>query len=130
MKASVLVIGLGAGRQEKFIIKYRDRLPLVKIYLPLGGTIDYEAESLKRPPAWITNAGFEWLYRVVREPRQRWHRYFVHQPPFLYLLLKQKLGLYKNPFAERGLADKAGTRREAVFNSGRPPAEGNPGRKS
>ena len=102
-KASVLVIGLGAGRQEKFIIKYRDRLPLVKIYLPLGGTIDYEAESLKRPPAWITNAGFEWLYRVVREPRQRWHRYFVHQPPFLYLLLKQKLGLYKNPFAERGL---------------------------
>ena len=102
-KASVLVIGLGAGRQEKFIVKYRDRLPHVKIYLPLGGTIDYEAESLKRPPAWVTNAGFEWLYRVVREPRQRWHRYFVHQPPFLYLLLKQKLGLYKNPFTKRGL---------------------------
>jgi N-acetylglucosaminyldiphosphoundecaprenol N-acetyl-beta-D-mannosaminyltransferase len=103
-KASVLVIGLGAGRQEKFIVKYRDRLPHVKIYLPLGGTIDYEAESLKRPPAWITNAGLEWLYRVVREPRQRWHRYFVHQPPFLYLLLKQKLGLYKNPFADHDLA--------------------------
>ena len=103
LKASVLVIGLGAGRQEKFIVKYRDRLPHVKIFLPLGGTIDYEAESLKRPPAWVTDAGFEWLYRVVREPRQRWHRYFVHQPPFLYLLLKQKLGFYKNPFTERGL---------------------------
>jgi exopolysaccharide biosynthesis WecB/TagA/CpsF family protein len=103
-KASVLVIGLGAGRQEKFIVKYRDRLPHLKIYLPLGGTIDYEAESLKRPPAWITNVGLEWLYRVVREPRQRWRRYFLHQPPFLYLLLKQKLGLYKNPFAERDLA--------------------------
>jgi N-acetylglucosaminyldiphosphoundecaprenol N-acetyl-beta-D-mannosaminyltransferase len=103
-KASVLVIGLGAGRQEKFIVKYRDRLPYVKLFLPLGGTIDYEAESLKRPPAWITNAGLEWLYRVVREPRQRWHRYFVHQPPVLYLLLKQKLGLYKNPFAERELS--------------------------
>jgi N-acetylglucosaminyldiphosphoundecaprenol N-acetyl-beta-D-mannosaminyltransferase len=102
-KASVLVIGLGAGRQEKFIVKYRGRLPYVKMYLPLGGTIDYEAESLKRPPAWITNAGFEWLYRVVREPRQRWRRYFIHQPPFLYLLLKQKLGLYKNPFAKRNL---------------------------
>ena len=103
-KASVLVIGLGAGRQEKFIVRYRDRMPYVKIYLPLGGTIDYEAQSLKRPPGWITNAGFEWLYRLLREPRQRWHRYFIHQPPVLYLLLKQKLGLYRNPFAARTLA--------------------------
>ncbi len=104
-RASVLVIGLGAGRQEKFIVKYRDRLPYVKTYLPLGGAIDYEAELLKRPPAWITNAGLEWLYRLLREPRQRWHRYVVHQPPVLYLLLKQKLGLYKNPFSAAVLDD-------------------------
>ena len=109
-KASVLLIGLGAGRQEKFIVKYLDHLPHVKIYLPLGGTIDYEAESLKRPPAWITNAGVEWLYRVLREPRQRWRRYFIHQPPFLYLLLKQKLGLYKNPFTEHSIASPTETR--------------------
>ena len=109
-KASVLVIGLGAGRQEKFIVKYRDRLPYVKIYLPLGGAIDYEAESLKRPPTWITSAGFEWLYRLLREPRQRWRRYLIHQPPVLYLLLKQKLGLYKNPFTEHSPASPTETR--------------------
>jgi exopolysaccharide biosynthesis WecB/TagA/CpsF family protein len=97
-KASVLLVGLGAGRQEKFIVNYRQRLPHVKTFLPLGGTIDYEAESLKRPPAWITNAGLEWLYRVVREPRQRWHRYFIHQPPVLRLLGLQKMGSYVNPF--------------------------------
>jgi exopolysaccharide biosynthesis WecB/TagA/CpsF family protein len=96
--ASVLLVGLGGGRQEKFIFRYRDRLPRVRLFLPLGGTIDYEAESLKRPPAWITDAGLEWLYRVLREPRQRWHRYFVHQPPFLYLLVRQMLGSYKDPF--------------------------------
>jgi exopolysaccharide biosynthesis WecB/TagA/CpsF family protein len=98
-KATVLVIGLGGGRQEKFIFKYKDRLPHVRLFLPLGGTIDYEAESLRRPPAWITNAGFEWLYRVLLEPRQRWRRYLVHQPPFLYLIGRQLLGRYKNPFA-------------------------------
>jgi exopolysaccharide biosynthesis WecB/TagA/CpsF family protein len=98
--ATVLVIGLGGGRQEKFIFKYRDRLPGIKLYLPLGGTIDYEAESLKRPPAWITNAGLEWLYRLLREPRQRWHRYIVHQPPFLYLIARQLMGRYRNPFAD------------------------------
>jgi exopolysaccharide biosynthesis WecB/TagA/CpsF family protein len=93
------MIGLGGGRQEKFIFKYRDRMPRIRLFLPLGGTIDYEAESLRRPPTWITNAGFEWLYRVVLEPRQRWRRYLVHQPPFLYLIARQLLGRYKNPFA-------------------------------
>ena len=104
-KASVFLVGLGGGRQEKFIFKYRDRLPHVKLFLPLGGTIDYEAGTLGRPPAWITNYGLEWLYRLLREPRQRWHRYLVHQPPVLYHLAMQKLGLYKNPFAaDRGVS--------------------------
>src|SRR5450631_1599056 len=34
-RASVLVVGLGAGRQEKFIVRNRQRLPLVKAFLPL-----------------------------------------------------------------------------------------------
>lgn len=97
--ATVLLVGLGGGRQEKFIFRYRERLPGVKLFLPLGGTIDYEAETLKRPPAWITDAGLEWLYRVSREPRQRWFRYFVHQPPVLYLLARQRLGRYSDPFS-------------------------------
>lgn len=100
--ATVLLVGLGGGRQEKFIFKYRERLPKIELFLPLGGTIDYEAESLRRPPAWITNVGLEWFYRVVSEPRQRWRRYFVHQPPFLYLLARQLIGLYRNPFLEKG----------------------------
>jgi len=98
-RASVLVVGLSAGRQEKFIIRNRSRLPHVKTFLGLGGTIDYEAGTLQRPAPWITNAGFEWLYRLLREPRQRWHRYLVHQPPVLWRLTQQRLGLYRNPFA-------------------------------
>jgi N-acetylglucosaminyldiphosphoundecaprenol N-acetyl-beta-D-mannosaminyltransferase len=98
--ATVLLVGLGGGRQEKFIFRYRDRLPHVRLFLPLGGTIDYEAEALRRPPAWITNAGLEWLYRVLHQPRQRWRRYFVHQPPFLYLFARQLMGIYHNPFAD------------------------------
>jgi exopolysaccharide biosynthesis WecB/TagA/CpsF family protein len=98
-QASVLLVGLGGGRQEKFIFKYRHRMPSVKLFLPLGGTIDYEAGTLARPPAWITDAGLEWLYRVLREPRQRWYRYLVHQPPVLWHLARQKLGLYRDPLA-------------------------------
>lgn len=95
--ATVLVVGLGGGRQEKFIVAYKDRLPNVRLFLPLGGTIDYEAETLRRPAPWVTNAGFEWFYRVLKEPKQRWHRYFVQQPPVLWRLIGQRFGLYRDP---------------------------------
>lgn len=98
--ATVLLVGLGGGRQEKFMIKYRDQMPNVKTFLPLGGTIDYEAGTFRRPPAWITEFGLEWFYRLVKEPKQRWRRYVLHQPPVLFYLLLQRLGLYRNPFRE------------------------------
>jgi N-acetylglucosaminyldiphosphoundecaprenol N-acetyl-beta-D-mannosaminyltransferase len=98
-RATVLLVGLGGGRQEKFIVRHRDRFPHVKAFLPLGGTIDYEAGTLPRPRPWVTNAGLEWLYRVIKEPRARWRRYFVQQPPVLFQLVRQRLGLYRDPFA-------------------------------
>lgn len=98
-RASVLLVGLGAGRQEKFMVRYRERMPHVRTFLPLGGTIDYEAQTLPRPSPWVTAAGLEWLYRLLSEPRQRWRRYLVHQPPVLYQLSRQRLGLYRDPFA-------------------------------
>ena len=97
--ATALLVGLGGGRQEKFIIRYRDRMPGIKLWLPLGGTIDYESGTFQRPPKWITEWGFEWLYRLAKEPRARFHRYVVHEPPFLWAVLKQRLGWYRDPFA-------------------------------
>jgi len=98
-RATVLVAGLAAGRQEKFLVRHRDRFPHVRTILPLGGTVDYESGSLQRPSPWVTDAGLEWLYRLLREPRKRWHRYLVHQPPVLYHLARQRAGLYRDPFA-------------------------------
>ncbi len=107
-KATVLLVGLGAGRQEKFIVKHRHRLPHVRTFLPLGGTIDYEAGTLERPRSWVTDAGLEWLYRLAREPRQRWRRYLLHQPPVVVRLAQQAVGTYRNPFAKPGLAAASG----------------------
>ena len=92
--ATVCLVGLAGGRQEKFIMKYRDRMPGVTLWLPLSGTFD-------RPPVWITEWGFEWLYRLIKEPRVRFHRYVIHEPPFLWAVLKQKFGWYKDPFGDK-----------------------------
>ena len=98
--ATVLLVGLGGGRQEKFIVRNLEKFKHVRTFLPLGGTIDYEAGTFKRPPSWVTEWGLEWLYRLVMEPKQRWHRYLIHEPPVLYHLLAQRLGLYRNPHEE------------------------------
>lgn len=48
--ANVLLVGVGAPKQEKWIMKYRDRMPKVDIFMGLGATIDFEAGTLKRAP--------------------------------------------------------------------------------
>ena len=41
--ANVLLVGVGAPKQEKWIMKYRDKMPGVKVFMALGATIDFEA---------------------------------------------------------------------------------------
>jgi N-acetylglucosaminyldiphosphoundecaprenol N-acetyl-beta-D-mannosaminyltransferase len=92
--ATVLVIGVGAPKQEKWIYKYRQQLPGIKIFMALGATIDFEAGKLKRAPKWVSQIGMEWLFRLLCEPRRLWKRYLIEDIPFLFLILQQKLNLY------------------------------------
>jgi N-acetylglucosaminyldiphosphoundecaprenol N-acetyl-beta-D-mannosaminyltransferase len=96
--ATVLTLGLPTPKQDRFLHRYRDRMPGIELIQPLGGTIDYEAGHVKRPAPWVTNIGLEWLWRVAIDPKTRWKRYFVEQPPVLWHLTKQRLGRYHNPF--------------------------------
>ncbi|WP_421655473.1 WecB/TagA/CpsF family glycosyltransferase [Leptothermofonsia sp. ETS-13] len=97
--ATVLAVGVGAPKQEKWIFKYRDRLTNIKIFLAVGATIDFEAGIIRRAPKWMSNLGIEWLFRISQDPQRLWKRYLVEDLPFLWLLLKQKRGLYTSPFA-------------------------------
>lgn len=96
--ANVLLVGVGAPKQEKWIMKYRDSMPGVNIFMALGATIDFEAGTLKRAPAFWQKIGMEWLYRCMKEPKRLFKRYFVDDMKFFYYFSKQLLNTYKNPF--------------------------------
>lgn len=98
--ANVLLVGVGAPKQEKWIMKYRDRMPGVDVFMALGATIDFEAGTLKRAPKVWQRCGMEWLYRVIKEPKRLFKRYFVDDMQFFYYFTLQLLGLYKNPFGK------------------------------
>jgi N-acetylglucosaminyldiphosphoundecaprenol N-acetyl-beta-D-mannosaminyltransferase len=97
--ATVLAIGVGAPKQEMWISKYRSELKNIKIFLAIGATIDFEAGNVSRSPEWMSQVGLEWLYRLLCEPKRLWKRYLLDDLPFFWLILKQRLNLYKNPLS-------------------------------
>jgi N-acetylglucosaminyldiphosphoundecaprenol N-acetyl-beta-D-mannosaminyltransferase len=98
--ANVLAIGVGAPKQEKWLVRYFDALPKIKMAMAIGATIDFEAGSLHRAPKTMQKCGMEWLYRLLKEPKRLWRRYLIEDMPILKLLLIESFGLYRNPFAE------------------------------
>lgn len=104
--ATVLAVGLGAPKQEKWILKYKHQLKNIKIFLAIGATIDFEAGYKPRAPKWMSEIGLEWLYRLVSEPRRLWKRYLVDDMYFFWLVLQQKLQIYQTPRAVKVLSFK------------------------
>jgi N-acetylglucosaminyldiphosphoundecaprenol N-acetyl-beta-D-mannosaminyltransferase len=99
--ANVVLVGVGAPKQEKWIMKYRDQMSGVDIFMGLGATIDFEAGTLKRAPIIWQKSGMEWLYRCLKEPKRLFKRYFVNDMQFFYYFTQQLLGVYKNPFGKK-----------------------------
>jgi N-acetylglucosaminyldiphosphoundecaprenol N-acetyl-beta-D-mannosaminyltransferase len=97
-EATVLAIGVGAPKQEKWIAEYKHRLKHVKVFLAVGAAIDFEAGRVQRAPKWMSELGMEWLYRLLCEPKRLWKRYIVEDLPFFWLVIQQWLNLYQNPW--------------------------------
>lgn len=65
--ADILLVALGAPKQEKFIYNNRNSLK-VSIAMGVGGSVDILAGRAKRAPEFYRKAGLEWLYRLMKEP--------------------------------------------------------------
>lgn len=98
--ATVLVIGVGAPKQEIWIAKYRNKLPGIDLFMALGATIDFEAGVKKRAPSIWQKMNLEWLYRFLHDPRRLFKRYFFDDLEFFRHVGRQLLGRYRNPWQE------------------------------
>ncbi len=89
--ANVLVVGVGAPKQEIWITQHRHLLDNIDIFLAVGAAIDFEAGNKPRSPEWMSELGIEWIHRLLSEPRRLWKRYLIEDMPFFVLLFQQKL---------------------------------------
>jgi N-acetylglucosaminyldiphosphoundecaprenol N-acetyl-beta-D-mannosaminyltransferase len=90
-RADVLVIGLGAPKQELWIAAHHEKLN-ARTALCIGATIDFLAGEKKRAPRWMQRFGVEWLHRMLSEPRRLLKRYARDAVIFPRLLWREWRG--------------------------------------
>lgn len=78
---SVLFVGLGCPKQEKWMHAHRGRINAAMV--GVGAAFDYHAGTIKRAPLWMQRYGLEWFHRLCSEPRRLWKRYLVTNTLFI-----------------------------------------------
>ncbi len=86
-------VALGCPKQERWMAEHKGNINSCMI--GLGGAFPVYAGMVERSPDWMQNNGLEWVYRLYKEPRRLWKRYFYTNSKFIVLLIVQ---LFKAKF--------------------------------
>lgn len=84
--AQIVFVGTGCPTQELWMIENRKKLAAA-VLIGVGAAFDYICGKRKQPPKRLQKLGFEWLFRLVQEPRRLWKRYLFLNAQFLMALL-------------------------------------------
>jgi N-acetylglucosaminyldiphosphoundecaprenol N-acetyl-beta-D-mannosaminyltransferase len=79
----VLLVAMGSPVQEKWLLEHKDMLHC-KTALAVGGLFDFYSGNISRSPMWLREVGLEWVWRLMQEPRNKFNRYVIGNPLFLY----------------------------------------------
>lgn len=79
---SLVLVGLGAGRQDTWIESHRQLLG-DGVVIGVGSALDFVAGTRPRAPRVFQQAGLEWLWRLALEPGRLWRRYLVEDTALL-----------------------------------------------
>ena len=91
--ADIVFVGIGAPRQERWIAEHRHCLPGV-VMVGVGAAFDFHAGARRQAPRWMQQAGLEWFFRLLMEPRRLWKRYVALNPLFLVMWGLQLMGWF------------------------------------
>ncbi len=90
-KPDIVFVALGSPKQEKLINQIRRTLPQAW-WLGVGISFSFLTGQVRRAPQWMQASGFEWLHRLVQEPRRLFKRYVLVGVPFAARLMTRSFG--------------------------------------
>jgi N-acetylglucosaminyldiphosphoundecaprenol N-acetyl-beta-D-mannosaminyltransferase len=85
--ARIVFVILGCPKQEKWMAAMQGRVNAVMV--GIGGALTVLVGLQKRAPRWMQDNGFEWLFRLLLEPRRLLKRYAVTNTIFLALFFAE-----------------------------------------
>jgi exopolysaccharide biosynthesis WecB/TagA/CpsF family protein len=91
LATNILLVGRGCPHQELWIANNTNHVHAVM--MGVGAAFSFHAGVLQQAPTWMQNNGLEWLFRLSKEPRRLFKRYFVTNTIFLILIAKQFIQL-------------------------------------
>ena len=86
--AHIVLVGRGCPRQEFWVANHKGKVNAAM--MAVGAAFDFHAGLLKQAPPWMQKNGLEWLYRLFREPKRLFKRYFITNSLFILRFLKHK----------------------------------------
>jgi N-acetylglucosaminyldiphosphoundecaprenol N-acetyl-beta-D-mannosaminyltransferase len=90
--ADILWVGLSTPKQESWMSKYRDRME-VPVLVGVGAAFDFFTGRTSQAPVWMREHGFEWLFRLLTEPRRLWRRYVIYGSQFVWNVTLELAGV-------------------------------------
>ncbi|MEW5798829.1 MAG: WecB/TagA/CpsF family glycosyltransferase [Bacteroidota bacterium] len=97
MRPSVVWVGMTAPKQEKWVMKNKQRMEHTKLICAVGAGFDFFSGMKKRSPEWARENYLEWFPRFVREPFRLWKRNIISTPVFLMNIMKRTLSGKNRP---------------------------------
>jgi len=91
IRPDLLLVGMGNPIQEQWLDANRHRLN-ARLCMAVGGLFDFWAGTVSRAPRWIRGLGYEWVWRLMMQPRQKAQRYLIGNPLFLARAVRDARG--------------------------------------
>jgi len=95
----IVWVGLSTPKQELWMAAHRPVLDAAAV-IGVGAAFDIHAGTRRRAPYFLRRSGFEWMWRLLTEPRRLWRRYLLNNPAFVALIALQLMGLLALPLQQ------------------------------
>ncbi len=86
----ILFVAFGHPKQEEWMSEHLEKYP-VRVMMGVGGAFDYISGTLPRAPKVVRQVGFEWLFRLVRQPQRFKRVIWTALIEYTFLVLRYRL---------------------------------------
>lgn len=84
-----IFVGITSPLKE-YLVEYFQDDGIKGVFMGVGGSFDVISGKIPRAPKWMQKLGFEWLFRMIQEPKRLFKRYLKGNSMFIKAVINEK----------------------------------------